>query len=742
MSKPTPKEIREAFQDYRSDWKDIRDEAASDMLAISPEGPWSAEDRKMREDNGRPCLHLDQINQFLNQVNGNVRKNKRAIKAIPKGNGANDKDAEKRSNLIMGIEERSKAQQIYLGAFQCMTERSYGFSVIRTEYEDVNSFDQGIIIKPIPNPDTVLISPHYKQADASDIPEGFLLDRIPRKEFKQKYKDAKITDFDGALGEEAGVSDWVNDRTVQIAEYWRVEHDYKTLLLVESPAGPVVLDEKQYKEIGKVGHVIRDRKVEIPKVIQYWTNGLEILDEIPWAGSRIPIISCLGPERWVTRGGKAERQLLSMVRFARDPQMLFDFLATQECEEAGMVPKVPFIGYKGQFESDKDAWEELNKIPHAMVQADLVIDGANGQVLPLPSRPQYAANFQQYEIAKDSAGRSLQTSMGIAPLPTAAQRANQKSGVALEKIDDMENLGSYHFVDRYENCYLHNMGWQINELITPILDTQREMPVSEPDGSRAVLHIVGKTSHPLDDQGSYDVQNLPDGHLHTAKGEFGVTISTGPNYQSEREEQSEFVNTLIDNMANLPQPGTPGAKILALGIRMRPNLGPIGKQMADVFDPPDADNLPPEAQAIIAPLKQQVQQLSQENMALHADRAGRVLEQQTKVHIEQMRGEIALQSKNIDYITQIVKAQLASKSRSSDMEAQQDADKELSLLGLHHDQLDRAHQAAHDVAMQQGQQAHERNQLIQTHQQNKDLADQTGQQALVQQAASQETQGE
>jgi hypothetical protein len=741
MSKPEPKEIREAFTDYRSDWEDIRDEGASDMLAISPEGPWSQADRKMREDNGRPCLHLDQINQFLNQVNGNVRKNKRAIKAIPKGNGANEKNAEQRSSLIMGIEERSMAQPIYLGAFQCMTERSYGYSVIRTEYEDENSFDQGIIIKPIPNPDTVLISPHYKQSDASDIPEAFLLDRIPRKEFKRKYPDARVTDFDGALGEE-GVSDWVNDRTIQIAEYWRVECDYKTLLLVESPEGPIVMDQKQYKDMGLKFRVIRDRRVEIPKVVQYWTNGLEILDEIPWAGSRIPIISCLGPERWITRGGKAERQLLSMVRFARDPQMLFDFLATQECEEAGMVPKVPFIGYKGQFESDKDAWEELNKVPHAYVQSDIVIDGANGQVLPHPDRPQYIANFQQYELAKDSAGRSLQTSMGIAPLPTAAQRANQKSGVALERIDDMENLGSTHFVDRYENGYLHNMGWQINELITPILDTQREMPISEPDGSRAVLHIVGKTSHPLDDQGSYDVQGLDPGHLHTAKGEFGVTISTGPNYQSEREEQSEFVNTLIDNMANLPQPGTPGAKILALGIHMRPNLGPIGKQMADVFDPPDPNNVSPEAQAIIAPMQQQLQQLQQENMALHADRAGRVLEQQTKVHIEQMRGEIALQSKNIDYITQIVKAQLASKSRSSDMEAQQDADKELSLLGLHHDQLDRAHQAAHDVAMQQGQQAHERNQLAQTHEQNKDLADQTGQQALVQQAASQETQGE
>ena len=107
MSDPTPKEIRDAYQDYRDAWREIRDAATEDMRAISAEGPWTDEDRDARKGSGRPCIHLDQLNQFLAQVNGNVRKSKRAIKAIPKGNGANDQDAQKRSAAIMGIEERS-----------------------------------------------------------------------------------------------------------------------------------------------------------------------------------------------------------------------------------------------------------------------------------------------------------------------------------------------------------------------------------------------------------------------------------------------------------------------------------------------------------------------------------------------------------------------------------------------------------------------------------------------------------
>lgn len=735
MSAPTPKEIRECYQDYRSAWQDIRDEGAADMQAISPEGPWTPEDRAMREDAGRPCVHLDQINQYLNQTTGNVRKNKRAVKVMPKGDGANDQDAKMRSSLIMGVEERSKAQPIYLHAFQCMIERSYGFAVIRTDYKDFDSFDLEIVVKPVLNPDIVLLSPNYKQPDASDLPDGFILERISRREFKSKYRDAKITDFTDEQMDAPGARDWVTNKTVQLGEYWKIEYDREKLLLVEAEPGSeslIILTEKQWKRKKKrLGEVKRERVVEKPRVMQYMTNGLEILDDVEWKGTRIPIISCLGPERWQTEGGNARRSLLSMVRFARDPQMLFDFLATQECEEAGMVPKVPFVGAKGQFESDKEVWEEINKVPHSFVQYDFIVDAGSGLSLPAPARPQYQANFEQYEVAKDSAGRSLQSSMGSSPLPTAAARRSEKSGVALEKIDSMEALGAVQFTDRYENGFLANMGFQLNELITPILDTQREQPVSLPDGKRDIIHVIGKTSHPLDDEGNYDTDSLPRdektgepvAHIHTGKGDFDTTISTGPAEASEREEQGNFVDQLIENGPNLPQPGTPAAKVLALGIRMRPTLGPIGQQIADVFDPPPTDNLPPEARAVVAQLQGQMQQLQQENAALHADRAGRVLEQQTKVHIEQMRSDVAKFEKNLDYITKVVVAQLAKQSKADATVAQMDAQKELTQLGLDHDQIDRAHDAAHEVAM-----------AGLTHQQAQDLA--------AQQAATQQQQEE
>ncbi len=732
MSDPSPKEIRDAYQDFRNAWQDIRNEAQEDMRAISVQGPWSDEDRDARKGSGRPCIHLDQLNQFLAQVNGNARKSKRAIKAIPKGNGANDQDAKKRSAAIMGIEERSQAQPIYLGAFQSQIERSYAFSVIRTEYKDDSSFDQEILIKPILNPDTVLLTPYYKQPDASDITEGFILDRMMKTAFKKKWPKARLTDFGDEDLDDTTVTEWIKDKYVQYAEFWKVQTKFRKRLLIRDADGmrPVWEDELdkrdargRFRDPRKSIEVVRERDVPLPEVFQYMTNGVDILDKTPWDGSRIPIISCLGPERWTTEGGTAKRQLLSMVRFARDPQMLLDYFASGECEEAGQIPKAPFVGAVGQFETDKDAWTEVTKVPHSFLQYDIVLDSGGAQAPP-PSRPVWTPTFEIWEVAKESAIRAIQAGMGITPLPDAAQRRNQKSGVALEKIDDMISLGSYPFVDRFENCYLHNMGWQINELITPVIDTQREMPIAQPDGKRSTMQLVGNTSHPLNDDGIYEVQGLDEGHLHTGKGDFDVTLTTGPSQESERQEQDEFVDSLIENIANLPQPGTPAAKVLALGIRMRPTLGPIGQQIADVFDPPPADNLPPEAQAIVQNLQSQLQQATQENAGLHMERAGKVLEQQSKQIIEQMKQDGENWRFQLGNDLKALIAEVSTKAQQLSERHQ-----------LYQKFWEENHSAAHEAGMQAVQHAHEAEQTKQmaTLQQQTQASDQLHQQTMAEQ---------
>src|SRR6185437_1126320 len=221
---------------------------------------------------------------------------------------------------------------------------------------------------------------------------------------------------------------------------------------------------------------------------------------------------------------------------ARFPQKMLAFIASQELEEFGMAPRAPFIGYKGQFTDPN--WPIVNKVPQAFIEVEPQLDQAGGQVLPLPSRPQFEPNTQAYEISRESWRRAIQAAIGVTPLPTAAQRQNEKSGVALEKIQNAEAVGSFHFTDNFDRA-LENCGRQLNELITKIMDTPRHVAAPGADGSHGLVAIAPNGQAP---QGAN-----PEETLDPTQGEFDVTVSTGPSYQSQREEAASFADTLIQN---------------------------------------------------------------------------------------------------------------------------------------------------------------------------------------------------
>jgi hypothetical protein len=272
------REIRDRYK-YASDaWEDIRKERQKDMRYICG-NPWEDSDRKAREAVGRPVVNHDELNQYVNQAVNNLRQNKRGIKVEPGGNGADGKTAGTRQDLIRTIEYRNKAQDAYLRAGQDMLEGSYGFFRIGRKYviddpadDDPHAFDQEITLGAIPNPDSVLYCPDTKQPDWADAPWCFVVEPLATDEFLRQWPNAQKRDFSA---EDIRVAkDWISDKTVLVAEYWKV-----------------ITTERELKR-GK-----KSRKVQQKSVVQYFTNGLEILDEIEHPGDEVAIIPVIGLER-------------------------------------------------------------------------------------------------------------------------------------------------------------------------------------------------------------------------------------------------------------------------------------------------------------------------------------------------------------------------------------------------------------------------------------------------------------
>lgn len=656
------KQIRQRYRYAMDKWQKNRQEGQENVRYVSGD-PWSDQDKQDRK--GRPTVCPDELNQYVNQIVNTARQNPRGIKIDPAGDEATVQLAEYRENRIRAIEYACNASQVYVKGLQSAVERNIGYWKVGRVYVSDDSDEQEIVVLPINNPDSILIDPDYKELDGSDIQWAFELDRIPIEDFEDEYPDAEKRSFStDDFGDDSDL--WYDGKCIVIASYWRVK--------------------KTAKKVGKKERTAYTRGVE-----QYITNGVEILKKgAIQPGPYIPIVPVFSKELWVSSegGGQAERVLISLVSLARDPQKSLAYVMSNMLENVGQIPKATVFGYVGQFDTDKDAWDSINKIYHPYVQADPMVDQATGQLLPLPTRVQLTPDFQAYSVGADICRRAIMSAMGVNPAPTAAQRQNQKSGVALEKIQSEQAIGSYHLVDAYDQG-IKLTGRIINHWLSETDLGTTQKPVRLADGKHKLVQINTDEAVTEGDH----TYHLP---IADDKGRYQVTISSGPSHESQREEGSEFVDQLVSNLKDLPAPGSPAAKILAIGIRLK-QLGPLGDQMADILDPPNANA---QQQAQMAQMQQQVQQQGEQMQKMEGliqklmlERQGKVIEQQGKQTITQMQET-----------TKLAVAQINASKDANENFADREAD-----------QYQLLHKSAHEVALQAHDHAHEADMVQQQH---------------------------
>ena len=653
------KELRDLFGADRKEWDPIRDEGALDMRYVAGD-PWAPKDRRDREKAGRPCLALDELGQYYNQVINDVRANPRAVKFSATGNGANDEGARFYGNKAREIEYRSNAQIAYTSAFENAVMRGYGWCRVNLGWKGDRSFDRELEIAPIVNPDMVLPDPEAQRPDSSDMKHCWVYETWRPEELTAKFGQKVTTDLQTYLHD---APLFVRDKSIVLAEYWRITTRPRTLLQVMRPAPPpvdgqqpqavpeevfedeLVQDGQKKPMLPRGVTVLQTRRVDYPQVVMQLTNGLEILEETPWRGRYIPIISCFGKVLYLDEGAGAKRKILSMTRLARDPYMLYCYYRTAEAEMVGMTPKFPYFYYEGSLRPRE--MELLQKSIHQPVAAIAVkptLEGAGQTMAPFPQRQPYEPPIAALEIGAEAARRAIMSAMGGAPLPTQAQRKNEKSGIALQQIEASSQKGTFHFVDHY-NDMITQVGVILEDLIDKVYDTAQDVGVIEADDTAAIVRV--------NDPAAVDPQGQP-APLET-KGDYQVTISTGPSFESQRERASEFADMIAGNPQIFSLIGP-------LIVKLK-NLGPIGDEISEaleVLQPPELrkkkdgeDQMSPEeaqamlqqAQEIIQGLGQQVEEMQRaletEAVKQQGETARDQIEQQTRVALERMKGELA-----------------------------------------------------------------------------------------------------
>jgi hypothetical protein len=495
--------------------------------------------------NARPCLTINKLPQHVRQVTNDQRQNRPGAKVIPVDDNADVEVADIFNGMIRHIEYISDADVAYDTA--CENQVSYGEGYIRllTEYCEDSTFDQDIKIGRIRNSFSVYMDPTIQDPTGADAKWCFVTEDITKAEFERMYPDAApITTLQSLGVGDQSISNWLNEDTIRIADYYYIDYDRTTLNLY--PGNATAFDgtpeDKQLRAI--YGKPKKSRESDRPKVKYCKINGYEILEEREWAGKWIPVIRIVGNEFEVD----GRLYVSGLVRNAKDAQRMYNYWVSQEAEMLALAPKAPFIGYGGQFEGYEDKWKTANtqNWPYLEINPD-VTDG-QGAVLPLPQRAQPPMASSGLLQAKAGASEDIKSTTGQYNA-SLGMGSNERSGKAILARQREGDVGTYHYGDNLARGVRH-VARQLVDLIPRIYDTQRIARIIGEDGETKMVKINPDQPQPVNkivDQQGIVLEKI----YNPGVGKYDVVATTGPGYATKRQEALEAMAQLLQGNPQL-----------------------------------------------------------------------------------------------------------------------------------------------------------------------------------------------
>jgi hypothetical protein len=548
--------MRKRLQMAQAAYSDSREDELDDLrfMAGSPDNQWQwpADVLATRGAvqgqtiNARPCLTINKLPQHVRQVTNEQRQNRPSGKVIPADDNADVQVAEIYNGVVRHIEYMSDADVAYDTA--CDNQVTYGEGYIRllTEYCNDETFDQDVKIGRVRNSFSVYMDPTIQDPCGADAEWCFITEDVLKTEYERMFPDATpiSTLYSQGVGDQ-GLSSWLQEDAIRIAEYFYYEYSPATLNLY--PGNQTAFDRTPQDAMlrGQFTKPLRSRRVDRRKVMWMKTNGFDVLDEREWPGKWIPVVRVIGNE-WEVEG---RMHISGLVRNAKDAQRMYNYWTSQEAEMLALAPKAPFIAYGGQFEGYEMQWKTANTTnwPYLEVNPD-VTDGA-GNVLPLPQRAAPPLPQTGLIQAKMGAGEDIKATTGQYDASLGAQ-GNERSAKAIVAREKQGDVGTYHYVDNLARAIRH-ITRQIVDLIPKIYDTQRIARIIGVDGEVDMVKFNPEQPEPVKEVRDPMSGALIEKIYNPGIGTYDVMVTTGPGYMTKRQEALDAMGQILQTNPQL-----------------------------------------------------------------------------------------------------------------------------------------------------------------------------------------------
>lgn len=521
------KEMLSRHEECRDYWHSEYQLAREDMeFAFMPDSQWDAWMRTTRE--GRPMYTVNKVRQAMKQITNDQRQNRPQAKVRAEEDGDTEL-AEVRQGLIRNIDSKLDAQRAVDTAFQFAVGGGYGVWRLTTSYQEDGGFDQVIQREEIANPYSVVFDPSAKKKDRRDARYAFVDSKFARSAFRARWPDAKLVSV-GISEENVG---WWDEHEVTVSEYWYKVTEQKEVVLMsdgsvyDAEEVAPIIDELAAQGIREQ----RRRVYDCEKVRQCIVSGAEILEgPNEWPGRFIPLVPVWGELLHV----KDKERFFGAVRFAKDAQRMYNYERSTFIEVLADQPYSPFMADAASIEGFGAQYSSMRtkKPPVLLYNADPSKPGGGkpSREMP-PAFPAALANAAQ--ISSDD----IKAATGIYDA-SLGQRSNETSGKAIMARQREGDIANFDYIDNLAYSLKYDFE-VVNDLITAVYDTERQIRIVGEDGAEKVVRINKRV---LDQQTGQEI-TLND----MQQGRYDISATVGPSYTTQRMEAAEAMMQLSND---------------------------------------------------------------------------------------------------------------------------------------------------------------------------------------------------
>lgn len=541
-----------------------RQQIQEDLEFSDPSDPqqWDQTEKQARmTDPGgaRPCLVMDQTEQYVANVAGQVEQRPPALHAIPVGGGADKKVAEQLDGFYRHIEHSSRAQQHYAIALTAAARAGVGYLMVLPEYVDRALNWQEPRITSEGDPLRVVFDPWSKELDGSDAEMGWHLAPMSYSAFEREFgkKSPKISfgDREGKTCDER--------ESIITAVQWRVVTETKNIIVATLNGDEASYTEDEFHEARQNGQpLVYVRNYRDKRRVVKWArlSGAEVLtEEAVYPADGIGIVPVYGYVGW--KDGRLS--YCGIPRRAREPQRAYNYHMSEMRAYITQAPKSPLLVPMSALKDQ--TIKNLYDLASVQNRAYLPYndwDAENGRVIAPPTRLSPSVDLRNHIEGAMQARQDIQAALGMYQASLGAP-SNETSGIAIESRKQQGEAATAHFPSHLA-ASLGTVGKLCMQMIPRLIDTKRQVRIIGIDNTASATVI--------DPSQAQAMVETPQGvSINPNVGKYDVRIVVGASFSTQRQQAQEAYTEMM--RAN-PQ--------------MMPAIAPLWAQTLDV---PHADKL-------------------------------------------------------------------------------------------------------------------------------------------------------